>query len=271
MKKIFAIFTALIVFFSCSPKEDYTTVITVKGSTTMYMLTNLLAQRYMKSHPDITIHTESGGTGDGVEALIEGKADICAASRMLTPEETKKMAMKYQTVGMAHRIALDALCFYTNRDNTVKSLTMENIKDIFSCKIRYWNEVGGDSAEIHTVVRPPGSGTRKHFETLVLEGEEICSKTTPRSTGDSVIFEVFADVDAIGYGGFGYSRYVNYLEIDSIAPTPENIKSHTYPIIRYLYFYTVDKPEGETKKFIEWVMSPAGRRLIRQAGYIPLY
>jgi phosphate transport system substrate-binding protein len=237
----------------------------------MYMLTNLLAQRYMRAHPDVTIHTEGGGSGSGIAALIDGEVDICAASRTLTHDETEQIAEKYQSVGMTHRIALDALCFYTNIDNPVKSLSLDQVRSIFSCDVTRWEDFGGNTAKIHTVIRPKVSGTRKYFENMILEGDNICPTATVRSTTDSVIFEVFADVDAIGYGGYGYHQYVNYLEVDGVEPSLENVKNHKYPVVRYLYFYTINKPEGDAKQFIEWVMSSQGQKIIQQAGYIPLF
>ena len=56
----------------------------------------------------------------------------------------------------------------------------------------------------------------------------------------------------------------------AVAPTPETIKDGTYPITRYLYMYMTNKPTGEIKKYVDWILSPAGQRIVTELGYFPV-
>jgi phosphate transport system substrate-binding protein len=86
----------------------------------------------------------------------------------------------------------------------------------------------------------------------------------------AIVKEVSRDINAIGYGGLAYGRDVTHCKINNIAPSEENVKNDRYPLIRYLYFYTIDTPRGSTKAFIDWVLRD-GQKVVREVGYIPLW
>ena len=82
---------------------------------------------------------------------------------------------------------------------------------------------------------------------------------------------------AIGYSGMGYATdHVKMLKVTqkqgepAFAPTVENAQSKKYPIARPLYLYTLGNPEGPTKKFISWTLSPDGQRIVQESGYVPV-
>lgn len=87
----------------------------------------------------------------------------------------------------------------------------------------------------------------------------------------SVLNTIINYENAIGFGGVGYQNGVKLLSINGVAPIEKNVINDTYPIIRYLYFYTVKSPRGEIKTFIDWVMSPEGQHIINDFGYIPIW
>ena len=78
-------------------------------------------------------------------------------------------------------------------------------------------------------------------------------------------------VGAVGYGGIAYGQGLVHCRIDGVAPTEDNVRSGAYPISRYLYLCTVDKPVGLAKEFIDWVLSPAGQRVVAEVGYVALW
>lgn len=77
--------------------------------------------------------------------------------------------------------------------------------------------------------------------------------------------------NAIGYGGIGFGENVYHAAIEGIEPTDDNARNDTYPITRYLHFFTSKTPTGEIKNFIDWTISPEGQKIIREEGYIPLW
>jgi phosphate transport system substrate-binding protein len=69
----------------------------------------------------------------------------------------------------------------------------------------------------------------------------------------------------------GYTGDIYYAKVDGIEPAEKNVRNDTYPITRYLHFYTTKVPNGAVKNFIDWVLSPVGQQVIEQSGYIPLW
>lgn len=237
----------------------------------MIPLTQKLAAEFMHHHPDISIHVVGGGTGTGVTDITNGLTDICAASRPLTPEEIKPIARKYNSVGLTYQVAKDALSIYVHPSNPVSHLTLEQVRDLFTGKISNWKEVGGPDLEVVVFVRPPNSGTYLYFKEHVLlnepqaEGAQIVSNS-------SVMIKKLSETQAgIGYGGIFHSKEGKAIVINGIEPSIENVRENRYPITRYLYFYVVDSPKGLTEQFINWVQSPAGQKIVQEAGFISLW
>jgi hypothetical protein len=82
--------------------------------------------------------------------------------------------------------------------------------------------------------------------------------------------KVAQNPQAVGYGGIAYGADLVHCNINGVSPTEENVRNETYPIARYLYFYTIDKPQSMVKAFIDWVLSKEGQRVVKKVGYIPL-
>lgn len=271
-KKILLLNLLVLFLISCSTKPIVeTAVIKIKGSDTMLHLTEQLAKEYMKQNPGVSIYVETGGTSEGVRALIRGEADICTASRLLKPDESKLLADYYGTLGMFFLIAKDALTIYLNPKNPVKDLTLEQLKGIYTCKIKNWKELGGNDEPIMPIIRNPNSGTHLYFKEYVLGGEEYCESAVIEPLTENVIEKIIENENAIGYGGAGFTNDVYHASIEGIRPTEENARNDTYPITRYLHFFTQKTPTGVVKDFIDWVVRPEGQKIIKASGYIPLW
>lgn len=271
MKSLFLTILVIIIFSGCSNKPVDVAVITIKGSDSMLQLTENLAEEYMKINPGISIYVYGGGTSEGVKALIRNEIDICTASRNLKPEETKALADYYGTVGLFYLVAKDALCVYVNPYNPVKNLTAVELKKIFECKITNWKELGGKDQKIIPVIRNLNSGTHFYFKEHILEGDEYCPEAVVEPTTQSVIEYIENNESAIGYGSVGYKGNIVYSKIEGIEPSERNAQNDTYPITRYLHFFTSQVPKGEVKNFVDWVLSPEGQKIVKQSGFIPLW
>ena len=268
MRKYFFIFLILL---GCSAKSYKVAVIRIKGSDTMLILTQRLADEYMNLNPGVSIYVEGSGTANGIKSMIKGEVDICTASRLLKSDEAKLLADYYGTLGMYFLLAKDALSIYLNPANPVKNLTRGQLKKIYTCEIKNWKELGGNNEQILAINRAPNSGTYLYFQEHVLEGEQYCANTESAATTEAVIEAVEKNRNAIGYGGIGYGEDVYHANIDDIEPTEDNARNDSYPITRYLHFFTSKSPSGEIKNFIDWAISPAGQKIIREEGYIPLW
>lgn len=255
---------------SCTAVNQHNTI-RIKGSDTMYQLNEALAREYMIINPGISIYVEGGGTSSGVNSLIKGESDIAAASRSLKAEEAKSLAEYYSSVGIYYLIAKDALSIYVNPNNPIKNFTLEELEGIFSCEIINWKELGGSDKPIQTVIRPPNSGTHIYFQEHILEASAYCESAVVLPTTESIIDYINKNESAIGYGGIGYKEGISLAKVNGIEASIETARNDSYPITRYLHFFTSNTPSGLVKNFIDWVLSPNGQKIIKDSGYITLW
>ena len=249
--------------------------ITVKGSDTMVILSQKWAEVYMQKNPGATIQVTGGGSGVGIAALINGSTDIANSSRPMKAAEVDKLKQRYNTLGIEIPCAKDGLSVYLNKANGVSELTVRQIGDIFAGKITNWKQVGGVDAGIRLYGRESSSGTFVFFKDNVVKGDYSPSCQTLPGTA-AIVNAVKKDKFAIGYGGAAYAEGVKDCKVKkddkspAYAPNAETIKSKQYPITRYLYMYLKSRPTGETKKFIDWILSPEGQKVIVSVGYYPV-
>jgi phosphate transport system substrate-binding protein len=265
------ILLAVITFaFMPAPKK-----ITIKGSDTMVILAQKWAEVYMKSHPEVTLQVTGGGSGTGISALINGATDICNASRSMKQSEIDKLKERYGSLGIEIRCAKDGITVYLNEANPVKELSIKQLSGIFTGKIKNWKEVGGVDQDIKLYGRENSSGTYVFFQENVVKGDYATSCQTLPGTA-AVVNAVKNDKYGIGYGGAAYSKGVKQCLVKkddkstAYLPTAETIKNGTYPISRYLYMYVRNRPTGEMKNYIDWILGPEGQKLVVDQGYFPV-
>ena len=266
---IIAIILTSILSINSSGLESSQTI-HIKGSDTMRILVDRLAEEYMKQHPGIAVFVEGGGTALGIKDLIKNKIDICTASRTIRPEEVRLLARNFDRIGVNTRVAKDALSVYLNPQNPVRNLSMQQLDGIFCGKIENWKDVGGKDEPITVVIRSPNSGTFLFFKEHVMGGKSYASAAKTEPTTMAIIKAVLKDPNAIGYGGLAYGPNVIHCKINRVEPSEQNVTNSRYPIIRYLYFYTIDTPRGNIKAFIDWALGD-GQKIVREVGYIPLW
>jgi phosphate transport system substrate-binding protein len=251
------------------------TKITIKGSDTMVILAQRWAEIYMKQHPEISIQVTGGGSGVGLAALINGTTDIANSSRPIKQTEIEKLKSRYNTLGVEIPCAKDGITIYLNESNKVEELTLQQLSDIYTAKIKNWKELGGDDSEITLYGRENSSGTYVYFKEEVVKDDYAASCQTLPGTA-AVVNAVKKDKYGIGYGGAAYATGVKHCKVkkDSNSlpylPTEENIANNKYPITRYLYMYLRNRPTGELKKYIDWILSPEGQKIVTEVGYFPV-
>ena len=256
---------------------SFTTVdkITVKGSDTMVILAQKWAEVYMKKNPTQTIQVTGGGSGVGISALINGSTDIATSSRPMKASETQKLKARFNSLGVEIPCAKDGISIYVNKANGVSELSVKQIGQIFSGQITNWKQVGGVDAGIKLYGRESSSGTFVFFKDNVVKTDYAPSCQTLPGTA-AIVNAVKKDKYGIGYGGAAYAEGVKDCKVKkddkspAYLPTAETIKNKTYPISRYLYMYLRNRPTGETKAFIDWILSPEGQKIIEGVGYFPV-
>ena len=250
--------------------------ITVKGSDTMVILAQRWAERYMASHAGVSIQVTGGGSGTGISALINGTTDICNASRPMKDSERDKLKQRFGTRGVEIKCALDGLSVYVNETNPLTTLSLQQLKSIYTGKTNNWKDVGGPNERIILYSRENNSGTYVYFKENVLENEDFAANAQNMPGTASVVNAISKDKWGIGYGGAAYGKGIKELKVSrdasspAISPTMDNIKSGTYPISRYLYMYVKNRPSGAIKEYIDWILGDEGQKVVSEVGYFPI-
>lgn len=250
--------------------------ITLKGSDTMVILGQRWAETYMATNKGAVIQVTGGGSGTGVAALINGSADIAQSSRAMKDKEKLEVKTKRGAEPAEIATAMDGLAIYVHEANPIAKVAIPKLKEIYQGDILNWKDLGGPDEEIVVYSRENNSGTYAYFKEHVLKNEDFAPGVQTLPGTASIINAVSKDEWSIGYGGIGYSSGVKILAVandDSAAyfePTEANVESGKYPLARPLYWYTVGEPTGDIKKLVEWVLSPAGQKVVTDVGYYPL-
>ncbi len=252
------------------------TTITVKGSDTMVILAQRWAEAYMAAHPDVSVQVTGGGSGTGISALINGTTDICNSSRPMKPAEREKLKQRYNSLGVEVKSARDGLAVYLPESSPISELSLAQVKDIYTGKIKNWKDVGGPDANIILYGRENNSGTYVYFRDFVLGGKDFAAAMQSMPGTAAVVNAVSKDPKGIGFGGAAYAKGIKFAKIKKDAnsqayePTPESIKAGNYPVTRYLYLYLRTRPTGDIKQFVDWILSDEGQGIVTNVGYFPI-
>ncbi len=239
--------------------------LTVTGSTTVLPIAEVAAEDFQTANPGKRVLVAGVGSSAGIESVANGTSDIGTSSRDLKPEE--------KSLGLVDTpIALDAVAVIVNPTNPVTGLTKAQVAAMFEGTITNWKDVGGPDLAIGLVNRDEASGTREAFSKLVLGGKDF-DPTAAVLPGTGQVRSVVAQAkSAVGYISLGFvDPTVKALSIDGIVPDENTVADGSYPVSRLLHFFTKGAPNGLTKAYIDFVLSPQVQdEVVRDAGFLPI-
>ena len=246
--------------------------IQIKGSTTVLPIAQKIAEQFMKEFPDVNISISGGGSGNGVKALIDGTTDIADASRFIKQKEVDR-AVKNGRYPVPFAVAYDCIVPVVHPSNPVSNLTLSQLKDIYTGKIRNWEKVGGLDRRIVVISRDTSSGTYEVWEKKVLKKARVYPGAQLQASNGAVCQAVAKNKYAIGYIGVGYmNNDLKQVKVNGILGNAGTALDGSYPISRALFMFTNGWPKGDVAKFIQYVLNPyKGQKLVKEVGYIPLY
>jgi phosphate transport system substrate-binding protein len=257
---LFRSLICLLPFFCCARSGRDSVIIA--GSTSIQPFAERLVEVYTQKHKNAKFNVQGGGSSAGIKTVQNGVCNIGMSSRELKPEEKGLI----ETV-----IAYDGIVIIVNQKNHLVNLSLNQVADIFTGKIKYWNELGGAKHRINVITREDGSGTRQSFEDKVLRDKTVTADALVQDSNGAVREIVANDPNALGYISFGLvDNRVKALALDSVVPTFESIKQRKYPIVRPFLFLTNCPPQGLVKDFINFVLSADGQKLLQEEGLIPV-
>lgn len=279
-KQLFLFLLLGLLFFvvSCgAPKK----AIQIKGSDTMVNLAQGWAEAFMLKNPDVAVAVTGGGSGTGVAALISNTCSIAQSSREIKNKEIE-MAEKRGVEPKEFIVANDGIALIVHPLNPISQLTIQQLSDIYTGKIKNWKEFNGPNQKIVALSRDRNSGTHVFFlEEVVKMGDkkspaEFAADVLMMPSSQAVIEEVSSNPEAIGYVGLGYvtkSQKIVAVAKDFtfpyVLPAIETVRSKQYPISRSLLFYTNGEPQGQLKSFIDFVLSKEGQQVVLDMDFIP--
>lgn len=242
----------------------------IDGSTGVAPLVEALAKAYRAQNPETSIEIGKGlGTKARIVALSEGKIDIAMASHGLDVAAIRRQGMAVL------EIAQTAVVFGVNADVAVSNLKEDQICDIYSGKARNWTEVGGAVQTIIPLTRP-----ESEVDTEVVRDKIACLKNLAMvesvkvaPKGPDMARALAATPGAVGMTTTTVVAQsqgrVKSVSLSGIAPTAQNVQNRTYALIRDSFLVTKAAPSPAVTRFLQFVRSPAGEKVLIANGAVP--
>ena len=261
-------------------------LVEVDGSSTVFPITEAMAEAFQKQFGGIHVTVGISGTGGGFKRFCNGETRISNASRPIKPIEVEACAKK----GIDYielPIAFDGLSIMVHPDNDwVDHLTVEELKLIWEpgSTVKKWSDVRPEWPDkgIKLVGADTDSGTFDYFTNAIVGEEGTSRPDYTASTDDNVLVQAIAgEKKALGYFGFGFyvenTDSLKLVPVDPgtgpVAPSPESISNGTYqPLSRPLFIYvnSEDAKRPDVQEFVRFYLGKENTPLVRDVGYVEL-
>lgn len=237
----------------------------IAGGTAHIPVMKEAAKRIMRRYPDVNITVAGGGSGVGIKQAGEGLVDIGNSGRAPNAGEMARYNLNL------HKWAIDGVGVVVHPENPVKSLSTQQLKDVYAGKIGNWKDLGGPDHAVTLYTRDEASGTRSVFWKKALDKADISDKALFTPSNGAMKTAVANDPYAIGYVSVGHiDKSVTPVALDGVTPTLETVKSGQYAVARGLYSNTKGEPQGLARAFIDYLFSPEGQEIVADKGFIPV-
>ncbi|HNZ09967.1 MAG: Phosphate-binding protein PstS 1 precursor [Deltaproteobacteria bacterium ADurb.Bin151] len=244
--------------------------VVIKGSTTVLPVAQGTLEAFMKANPDVQMSLSGGGSGEGIKALIDKTTDIATSSREIKDKEIE-LAKSKGINPVAHVVAFDAIIPVVHPKNKVSNLTIDQLSQIYQGNITNWKEVGGDDLKIVVISRDSSSGTFESWDHFVMKKAKVTPRAQMLASNGALVTAVSKNRYAIAYLGIGYvNKSVKPLQVKGVTASIQTAMSKEYPFSRELYMYTNGEPQGQTAKYISFVKSADGQKIVAREGFVPL-
>jgi phosphate transport system substrate-binding protein len=263
---------------------DGTEIIHIKGSDTMIVVAQAWSEAYERVNSKVTVSVGGGGSGTGLDALLQGTVEVANVSRRMDTHELKR-AKRLGMRPVQHIVGYDALAVFVNRNNPIESLSLSQLEQIYGegGAIRKWTDLNVNVAkcseqEVVRAGRQNNSGTYVYFRNVVLgRGKDYDFGIMDMLSSKDVVHLVEKTPCAIGYSGLAYATpKVKMICLEKtkgqpcIKPGVTSAVDGSYPIARPLFMYTREEPKGAIKEYIDWILSDQGQCIIAKKGYAPV-
>lgn len=255
----------------CSSAYSASSNTVIAGSTSVSNLLEPFIEKYNNTS-QVQVDLQSIGSSAGIKLLVDNTVNLAISSRQLSDEEKETLD---STI-----IAYDAIAVVVHPENTITSLSADNIWKIYHGDIKNWKEVGGADKKIAVITRELASGSRFSFEKNLGLTKEINSFTVSDISSSAIVVNgtsmvksiVARNTHSIGYvsaGSLGDLAQLQVVKIDNVLPSPQAIIDHKYPLSRpFLFVYKNKQISQQSKDFITYMNSDASSSTIQSLGYV---
>jgi len=285
MKFLVGLSTYAVVAALLAGCDSGTLTVSVDGSSTVFPITEAMAEEFQKERSNVRVTVGVSGTGGGFKKFCNGEIDINDASRPVKQKEIAKAA-ENEIEFIEIPVAFDGLSVVVNKNNSfVDKLTVAELAKIWEpgSTVTKWSEVRDGWPDARIKLYGPGtdSGTFDYFTEAINGKSQACRADFTKSEDDNVLVRgVAGDEHSLGFFGFAYyaenKDKLKIVPIDpgtgAVAPTLETINTGTYqPLSRPIFIY-VSKAAAERKEvqdFVTFYLETAPK-LVKEVGYVPL-
>ena len=261
---------SIIAFLLISGASFAADSIVIKGSTTVLPVAQGTLEAFMKANSGVQMSLSGGGSGEGIKALIDKTTDIATSSREIKDKEIE-LAKSRGIHPVAHVVAYDAIIPVVHPRNKVQNLTVDQLSQIYQGKITNWKEVGGEDLKIVVISRDSSSGTFESWDHFVMKKAKVTPRAQMLASNGALVTAVSKNRYAIAYLGIGYvNNSVKPLQVNGITASLQTAMSKEYPFSRELYMYTNGEPQGAVARYIAFVKSVQGQKIVAREGFVPL-
>ncbi len=276
-------------FFACSDKKGGPPYISIDGSSTVFPVSEAVAEEFMAVNPNVRVTVGESGTGGGFSKFSNGKIDINDASRPIKSKEDS--ACKANNIAYeSFMVAYDGMAIVVHPSNTwCNDITVEELKRLWEPSARdsimTWNQIRSDWPVEQIRLFGPGtqSGTFDYFTEAIVGTAKECRTDYTASEDDNVLVQgVAADKNAFGYFGLAYYNnnkdkikavaVINPKSATPVLPSIETVKNKSYsPLSRPLFIYVTDLAleRQEVRDFIQFYIDNCAK-LSESVGYVSL-
>lgn len=278
-----AAFLSLSALVGCGKQAES---IKIDGSSTVYPISEAVAEAFREPRPDVRVTVGLSGTGGGMKKFTAGEIDICDASRGIKSSEVE--ALEAASVPFTEfSVAFDGIAVVVHPENDwAENMTVEQLASIWRPEnpVNKWSDIDSSWPEEPIKLYGPGtdSGTFEYFTDEIVGEAKSCRPDFTASEDDNVLVTGISE-DKYSLGYFGFAYYIENTdklkllgvangEAEPVSPSLETIRSNAYaPLSRPLFIYVrndlLERPEGA--EFVKFYLDKAGE-MAKEVGYVPV-
>jgi phosphate transport system substrate-binding protein len=285
INRLSTICTLLFFAFISLPVLAQADQLNIAGATTTKPLVEEASKDFIKTHPDVKFVVGIGGSARGIELAGKGEVQIGMSCR--NPNDKEKG--QYPDLKVT-QIGIDANGIIVHNSNPVEKITAQQVRDIYMGKITNWKELGGNDAPIVLLsVHPKHSSYEVFTNYFKIDGKCDANIAHFKAKGDAdyssaavptfdstseLTAAMLTKPNAIGFCSVGATLAMTakgaplkLLSLDGVPATEATVVDGTYPLPRPLLLMTKGEPTGSVKEFINFMLSDAGRTLLKNKGF----